>query len=41
MIRIAVVEDHEIVRDALANLLADTPDMEVVAVASSLREALP
>jgi DNA-binding NarL/FixJ family response regulator len=41
MIRIAVVEDHEIVRDALANLLADTPDMEVVAVASSLRDALP
>jgi len=41
MIRIAVVEDHEIVRDAVANLLADTSDMEVVGTASSIREALP
>jgi DNA-binding NarL/FixJ family response regulator len=41
MIRIAVVEDHEIVRDAIANLLGDAPDLEVVAIASSLREALP
>ena len=41
MIRIAIVEDHEIVRDALASFLADTPDIEVVAMASSLRDALP
>jgi DNA-binding NarL/FixJ family response regulator len=41
MIRIAVVEDHEIVRDALASLLGGTPDMEVVAIASSIRDALP
>src|SRR3954463_10087535 len=41
MIRIAVVEDHEIVRDAIANLLKDTSDIKVVATACSLRAALP
>ena len=41
MIRIAVVEDHEIVRDAVANLLGETSDMDVVATACSIREALP
>jgi DNA-binding NarL/FixJ family response regulator len=41
MTRILVVEDHEVVRDALAGLLRDTPDMEVVGVASSIRETLP
>ena len=41
MTRVLVVEDHEVVRDALAGLLRDTPDMEVVGVASSIREALP
>src|SRR3954471_24598309 len=41
MIRIAVVEDHEIVRDAIANLLGDADDMEVVSIACTLREALP
>lgn len=41
MIRIAVVEDHELVRDAVANLLSETSDINVVATASSIREALP
>ena len=41
MTRVLVVEDHEVVRDALAGLLRDTPDMEVVGVASSVRETLP
>ena len=41
MTRVLVVEDHEVVRDALAGLLRDTPDMEVAGVASSIREALP
>lgn len=39
MIRILVVEDHELVRDALAGLLAEAPGMEVVGVASTLGEA--
>jgi DNA-binding NarL/FixJ family response regulator len=39
MIRILVVEDHELVRDALAGLLAEAPGMEVVGVASTLEEA--
>jgi DNA-binding NarL/FixJ family response regulator len=41
MIRILIVEDHEVVRDALANLLGDAPDMDVIATACSIREALP
>ena len=41
MIRILIVEDHEVVRDALANLLGDAPDMEVIATACSVRDALP
>jgi DNA-binding NarL/FixJ family response regulator len=41
MLRILVVEDHEIVRDALAGWLAGTPDVSVVGVASTLREAVP
>ena len=41
MIRILLVEDHEIVRDALANLLGDAPDMVVIATAGSIRDALP
>jgi DNA-binding NarL/FixJ family response regulator len=41
MIRILVVEDHEVVRDALAGLLGQTPGMQVVGVASSIRDALP
>ena len=39
MIRILVVEDHELVRDALAGLLAGAPGMAVVGVASTVEEA--
>jgi DNA-binding NarL/FixJ family response regulator len=41
MTRVLVVEDHEVVRDALAGLLRSTPDIEVAGVASSIREAIP
>jgi two-component system response regulator NreC len=41
MIRVLIVEDHLIVRDGLASLLDATADMEVVAVASGIRDALP
>ena len=41
MIRVLVVDDHDIVRDALASLLGDIADFQVVGVASSIREALP
>ena len=39
MIRILVVEDHELVRDALAGLLGQAPGMVVVGVASTVEEA--
>jgi DNA-binding NarL/FixJ family response regulator len=38
MIRILVVEDHELVRDAIAGLLGEAPGMEVVGVASTLED---
>ena len=41
MIRVLVVDDHDIVRDALASLLGDVSDFQVVGVASSIRDALP
>ena len=41
MIRVLVVDDHDIVRDALASLLGDVQDLQVVGVASSIRDALP
>ena len=41
MIRVLVVDDHDIVRDALASLLGDVADFQVVGVASSIRDALP
>jgi DNA-binding NarL/FixJ family response regulator len=41
MIRVLIVEDHEMVRDAIASLLGETPDIEVVAAACSIRDALP
>lgn len=41
MTRIMVVDDHEMVRDALSDLLASIPEFEVVGVASSLRTTLP
>lgn len=40
MTRILIVDDHAIVRDALASLLAEKPDLQVVGVASSVRETL-
>src|SRR6266404_7341444 len=41
MTRIVVVDDHEMVRDAMAELIASLPQHEVVGVASSLRTAVP
>ena len=41
MIRLVIVEDDEIVRDAIASLLRDVPDIEVVATASRIRDAWP
>ena len=41
MIRTLVVEDHTIVRDALVAFLRRAPDIEVVAMASGIRDALP
>ena len=41
MIRILIVEDHEMVRDAIASLLGETADMDVVATACNIRDALP
>lgn len=40
MIRVAVVDDHPVVRDGTAALLAAQPGLEVVGVASSLDEAV-
>lgn len=39
-IRVLVLDDHEIVRAGLKALLADEPDIELVALARSIREAL-
>src|SRR4029078_4204205 len=41
MIRVLVVDDHDIVRDALASLLGCVGDFQVAGVASSIRDALP
>lgn len=41
MIRIVIVEDHELVRDGVANLLRRASGMEVVGTASRIRDALP
>jgi DNA-binding NarL/FixJ family response regulator len=41
MIRILIVEDHELVRDAVAAMLADAPGMKVVGAACSVAESLP
>ncbi len=41
MTRIVVVDDHEMVRDAMAELIASLPQHEVVGVASSIRTAVP
>jgi len=39
MIRILVVDDHPIFRDAVADLLATVPDMEVVGIAGTADQA--
>jgi DNA-binding NarL/FixJ family response regulator len=39
-IRILAVDDHPLLRDGIAALIADQPDMEVVAEASNGREAV-
>src|SRR4029078_7178186 len=41
MIGVLVVDDHDIVRDALASLLGDVADFQVAGVASSIRDARP
>lgn len=40
-IRILIVEDHELVRDAIASLVDRTAGMKVVGTVSSIRDALP
>ncbi|WP_143264229.1 response regulator transcription factor, partial [Amycolatopsis kentuckyensis] len=39
-IQVLLVDDHELVRRGLRDLLGDEPDIEVVAEASSVEEAL-
>jgi DNA-binding NarL/FixJ family response regulator len=39
--RILIVDDHPIVRDALAALLGETPELQIVGVTASIRETLP
>lgn len=41
MRRLLIVEDHEIVRDALAGMLRSVHNLQVVGVASGIRDALP
>jgi DNA-binding NarL/FixJ family response regulator len=41
MIRILIVEDHELVRDAVAALLDTAPGMKVIGVACTVGESLP
>jgi DNA-binding NarL/FixJ family response regulator len=39
-IRVLVIDDHELLRDGIASLIAGQPDMEVVAEAASGREGV-
>ena len=41
MIRLLLVDDHELVRAGMRRLLADAPDMEVVGECASGEEAIP
>src|SRR3712207_2657368 len=38
--RLVIVDDHELARDGLRDMLADEPDLEVVGEAANGREAL-
>ena len=38
--RLAIVDDHDLAREGLRDMLADAPDIEVVGEASNGREAL-
>src|SRR5438132_7508407 len=40
MIRVFLVDDHQIVRRGIADFMADEPDLEVVGEAASVNEAL-
>ncbi len=40
MIRVLVVDDHELVRSGISRMLADNPDIDVIGQASSGEEAL-
>lgn len=40
MIRVLVVDDHELVRSGITRMLADNPDIEVIGQASSGEEAI-
>jgi len=40
MIRVLVVDDHKIVREGLASILSEQPDIEVVGQASNGKEAV-
>ena len=40
MIRVAIVDDHAVVRSGLQHLLSDEPDIKVVALAATGREAV-
>ncbi|HSY39218.1 MAG TPA: response regulator transcription factor, partial [Polyangia bacterium] len=39
--RVVIVDDHPIVRDALACLLGESPELQIVGVTASIRETLP
>src|SRR5215213_7468172 len=38
--RLAIVDDHELARESLQNMLADEPDIEIVGEAANGRQAL-
>ena len=40
MINILIVDDHSIVREGLKRIIDDTPDIKIVAEASSGQEAM-